>query len=192
MTRRRADSVQPQAAADPWWGHPPGATSPDVMCAAEGGCCTPGALCHVARRDGCSRGRLLHSWGAFFGLVQRKRPRPRKEIRLLPYPTTTQPHSRVPYPTGQNGHAFPRNPARQTLATWAYVAATMLCCSTFHARDVKDAAPYKAFARHSRRNDYHPSAVREASPRMSWHKYPLTKLPLPVCWKPYYSVVRLV
>ena len=122
---------------------------PDVMGAAEGGCCTPGALCHVARRNGCSRGRLLHSWGAFFGLVQRKRPRPRKENRLLPYPTTTQPHSRVPYPTGQNGHAFPRNPARQTLATWAYVAATMLCCSTFHARDVKDAAPYKAFARHS-------------------------------------------
>ena len=124
--------------------------------------------------------------------VQRKRPRPRKEIRLLPYPTTTQPHSRVPYPTGQNGHAFPRNPARQTLATWAYVAATMLCCSTFHARDVKDAVPYKAFARHSRRNDYHPSAVREASPRMSWHKYPLTKLPLPVCRNVYYSVVRLV
>ena len=64
-----------------------------------------GALCHVARRDGCSRGRLLHSWGAFFGLVQRKRPRPRKENRLLPYPTTQQPHSRVPYPTGQNGLA---------------------------------------------------------------------------------------
>ena len=119
--------MQPQAAAD-----------------------TSGALCHVARRNGCSRGRLLHSWGAFFGLVQRKRPRPRKEIRLLPYPTTTQPHSQVPYPTGQNGHAFPRNPARQTLATWAYVAATMLCCSTFHARDVEDVAPYKAFARHSR------------------------------------------
>ena len=79
-----------------------------------------------------------------------KRPRPRKEIRLLPYPTTTQPHSQVPYRTGQSGHAFPRNPARQTLATWAYVAATMLCCSTFHARDVEDAAPYKAFARHSR------------------------------------------
>ena len=59
---------------------------------------------------------------------------------MLPYPTTTQPHSRVPYPTGQNGHAFPRNPARQTLATWAYVAATMLCCSTFHARDVEPAA----------------------------------------------------
>ena len=118
--------------------------------AAEGGCCTPGALCHVARRDGCSRGRLLHSWGAFFGLVQRKRPRPRKENRLVPYPTTMQPHSQVPYPTGQNGHAFPRNPARQTLATWAYVAATMLCCSTFHARDVEDVAPYKAFARHSR------------------------------------------
>ena len=82
--------------------------------------------------------------------VQRKRPRPRKENRLVPYPTTTQPHSRVPYRTGQNGHAFPRNPARQTLATWAYVAATMLCCSTFHARDVEDAAPYKAFARRSR------------------------------------------
>ena len=134
-----------------------GCCTPGALChvarregAAEGGCCTPGALCHVARRDGRSRGRLLHSWGAFFGLVQRKRPRPRKENRLLPYPTTQQPHSRVPYPTGQNGHAFPRNPARQTLATWAYVAATMLCCSTFHARDVEDAAPYKAFARRSR------------------------------------------
>ena len=34
--------------ADPWWGHPPDNTSPDVMGAAEGGCCTPGALCVVA------------------------------------------------------------------------------------------------------------------------------------------------
>ena len=28
---------------------------------------------------------------------------------------------------------------------------------------------------------HHPSAVREASPRSAMHKYPLTKLPLPVC-----------
>ena len=34
-----------------------------------------------------------------------KRPRPRKKFALLPYPTTTQPHGRVPYPTGQNGIA---------------------------------------------------------------------------------------
>ena len=128
--------------------------------AAEGGCCTPGALCHVARREGRSRGRLLHSWGAFFGLVQRKRPRPRKENRFATVshdPATTQP------------------------GTVSYRAERISGCESIARlrRPFQKQAPNLQAAQPS--CTHHPSAVREASPRSAMHKYPLTKFPLPVC-----------
>ncbi len=42
------------------------------MGAAEGGCCTPGALCHVARRDGCSHRRLRTLLGRFLWSCSKK------------------------------------------------------------------------------------------------------------------------
>ena len=151
------------------------------MGAAEGGCCTPGALCHVARRNGRSRGRLLHSWGAFFGLVQRKRPRPRKEIRFATVshdPATTQPGT-VSYRAERT--CVSAQPSSADACNVGIRCSDDVMLQHIPRKGRRGRRPLQSVCAAQPTYTHHPSAVREASLRMSMLKYPLTKFPFPVC-----------
>ena len=147
--------------ADPWWGHPPDNTSPDVMGAAEGGCCTPGALSLVLfkesvpdpeRKSACYRIPRPRSHTAKYRI-----PQGRTDMRFR----ATQLGRRL-----QRGHTLQRR---------CYVAA--------HSTQgtLRTSPPTKRLRGTADLYLLPNGAVREASLRMSMLKYPLTKLPLPVC-----------
>ena len=92
--------------------------------------------------------------------VQRKRPRPRKEIRFA---------------------AVSHDPAATQPGTVSHRAERISNCESIARlrRPCQKQAPNLQAAQPS--CTHHPSAVREASPRSAMHKYPLTKFPFPVC-----------
>ena len=146
--------------------------SPDVMGAAEGGCCTPGALCVVASCTSFASGqaRSLSRFAA--------PPSPCKGKPLHGNPCSKKASQT---PKGKPLATVSHDPATTLPGTVSHRAERISNCESIARlrRPCQKQAPNLQAAQPS--CTHHPSAVREASPRSAMHKYPLTKLPLPVC-----------